>query len=133
MPEAHILITCPDAETATDWLRKQTLPPHVKAELIAVESNNIYDDEYQFATMGIFSAIVAATAEILVENGIISTDRWPELPAEQWRDQDAYALVHLAVTRWGYLGHNCAEPHLVLESWDQGELRNLGRRAKPDH
>ena len=66
--------------------------------------------------MGIFPAIVAATAEILVEDGIISTDQWPELPAEQWHDQDAYALVQLAVTQWGYLGHNGSEAMLIEDS-----------------
>ena len=129
MPEAHILITCPDRQTAADWLRQQKLPPRVIAQPIVVDPNNMYDDEYQFAPMSICPAIVTTTAETLEDEGIIRPGQWPELPVEQWREQDVHALVHLAVTQWGYLGHNGSEAILVEESWRKGELQNLGRRA----
>ena len=132
MPEAHILITCPDPETASEWLRRQKLPPRVTAQPIVVDPNTMYDDEYQFAPMSICPAIVTATAETLEDEGIIRPGQWPELPAEQWNEQDAHTLVHMAVTRWGYLGHNGSEVELVLESWRKGELQDLGRRANPD-
>ena len=92
----------------------------------------MYDDEYQFAAISICPAIITATAETLEDEGIISLGQWPELPAEQWNEQDAHTLVHLAVTRWGYLGHNGSEVKLVLESWHRGELQHLGRRANPN-
>ena len=133
MPEAHILVTFPDSETAAGWLCQPAIPDDVKAELIVVEPNTMYDNEYQFATMPIFPDIVTATTETLEEEGIINAGQWPELPAEQWREQDAYALVHLAVTRWGYLGHNGAEADLVEDSWRKGELQKLGRRANLDN
>ena len=132
MSEAHILITCPDPETATEWLCQPAIPDDVKAELIVVDPNAMYDNEYQFATMRIFPDIVSATAETLDEEGLISPGQWPELPAEKWREQDAHGLVHLAVTRWRYLGHNGSETILVVESWRKGELQNLGRPANPD-
>ena len=132
MPEAYILITCPDRETAAEWLRRQKLPPRVTGQPIVVDPNNMYDDEYQFAPMSIGPAIVAATAETLEEEGLIRPGQWPKLPAEQWREQDVYALVHLAVTQWGYLGHNGSEAMEIENSWRKGELQNLGRRANPD-
>ena len=131
MPEAHILITFPDPETAAEWLCQPAIPDDVKAELIVVDPETMYDNEHQFATMRIFPDIVSATAEALEEDDIISPGQWPELPAEKWREQDAYTLVRLAVTRWGYLGHTGSEPMLIEASWRKGELQNLGRRANP--
>ena len=133
MPEAHILVTFPDPETAAEWLCQPIIPDDVKGELIVVDPNAMYDNEYQFATMSTFPDIVAATSETLEEEeGLISPGQWPELPAEKWREQDAYALVHLAVPRWGYLGHNGSEAMSIENSWRKGELQNLGRRANPD-
>ena len=132
MPEAHILVTFPDPQSAAEWLCQPFVPDDVQAELIVVDPNAMYDNEYQFATMPIFPDIVTATAETLEEEGLVNAGQWPELPAEQWREQDAYALVHLAVTRWGYLGHNGSEAMEIEDSWRKGELQNLGRRSNPD-
>ena len=132
MPKSHILITCPNPETAASWLERQELPTDFSAQQIVVDPNTMYDDEYQFATMAIFPTIVTATAETLEEADIIQPGRWPEMPAEQWSRRDAHTLAELAVTRWGYLGHNGSDTERVLESWRKGELQHLGRYVTID-
>ena len=77
--------------------------------------------------MNIFPMVVTTTAETLEEYDIIQPGQWPELPAEQWSRRDAHTLVDLAVTRWGYLGHNGSDTDRVLESWRKGELKRLGQ------
>ena len=129
MPKTHILVTCPDPAAADRWLRRLELPTGYSAQRIVVDPNPMYEDEYQFATMDIFLTVVTTTADTLEEADIILPNQWPDLPAEQWSRRDAYALVDLAVTRWGYLGHNGSDTDRILESWHKGELKRLGQRV----
>ena len=129
MPKTHILVTCPDQVAADRWLRRLELPAGFEAQRIVVDLDTMYDDEYQFATMDIFPAVVTTTAETLEEADITQPGQWPELPAEQWSRRDAHTLVDLAVTQWGYLGHNGPDADRVLDSWRKGELQHLGRHV----
>ena len=91
---------------------------------VAMDPNPEYDGEHLVGDISSYWQLIESVSQLLAEDPG-HTD-WPDLDPDLWPEEDRRTLVHLAATRWNYLGANGCEGPDVTRDYHLGLLPHTG-------